>query len=99
MDILHDTFERLRGVLTELGVLSPIVEDHIAEVERSVRRDWAGDRPYIARHAEDVIRQLSERNRAILRDWHAGERVDTIARKYGISKKRVYAILKVWGAG
>lgn len=93
-DIVKDTFDRIRSAMVELGLLSPDIDDKMRLAERAVRQDWGGERPYIAKGSEDAARQMSARNRAIIRDWKNGERLCFIARKYGISRQRVKQIIE-----
>lgn len=93
-DPIRDVAERIRQAMTELGLLTAEVEAVIDGAEADTRNDWAGDRPYIAKVGERVRRMISERNRAILRDWRNGERVSLIARKYGISPSRVCNVIR-----
>lgn len=85
MDIVRDILARIMAASSSLS------EEMALEIERQIRRDWGGDRVYIARSPEG---DLSERNRAILRDWRAGERVSLIARRYRVSRRLVYKIVR-----
>jgi Mor family transcriptional regulator len=87
MDILNDIAERL--------VAGGACHDLTARVLADVRRDWGGEETYICKNAESPTRVVTRRNAALLRDWRLGERVPLLARKYQISTKRVYAILKL----
>jgi Mor family transcriptional regulator len=86
MDILHDIEARMIG--------AGVDGDTIRRILSEVRRDWAGENTYIARHGEDPRVIISRRNLALLRDWQRGERVPYLARKYGISVKTVYRIIR-----
>ena len=61
-------------------------------VPKKVARDYNGERPYIGRSIE-VEREMSARNRAIIREWKAGERVALLSRRYGISARRIRQII------
>lgn len=87
-DILQDVFERLA---TALEKAPPA--DAIKHVEEAVRRDWGGERCYIGKRPEDHAEQLSRRDAAVRKDFRAGERVELLARRYGISVKRVRQIV------
>lgn len=93
-DPIRDAVERIRRIMEEHGMLSPKLESAIAAAEDETRQDWAGERPYIAKRGERTVLLLSERNRAIIRDWKAGERQALLARKYGISRQRVKQIIE-----
>ena len=69
-----------------------------AEWCASVEADWGGERPYIGKGAS-AQRAMSQRDAALLRDWAAGERTQTLARRYGISTRRVRKIIELSQAG
>ncbi len=85
MDILEDLYTRL----VQIGFKDPKIERVVMEV----RTDWKGERPYIGVRME-IDRQMSERNRSIIRDHKAGERVTFLARRYGLSRKRIWEIIR-----
>ena len=84
----------IEGLTGQLGISPDTAGMLAAELVAGVSRDWRGERPYIGPPAE-VRQQLSARNAALLRDWHNGERIPLLARRYSISVKRVYAVLKL----
>lgn len=88
-DIIQDIMERVAEQLGERA--DP---EALKRIEASIRQDWGGDRPYIARLGEDARAAISARNAAILRDVRKGEAVALIARRYHISRKRVYQIIR-----
>lgn len=90
MDILADIKQRIADKLC----LAEEVADMLGLVLDEVRQDWGGERPYIAKSGEDVRRQMSARNRAIIREFKNGERVPYLARKYGVSRQRIWTIIK-----
>ena len=61
------------------------------QVDAQARAAWGGDKPYIATHSAD---SYSSRNQAIIRDYLAGERIAYLERKYGLSRARVWQIIK-----
>lgn len=64
------------------------------EVEQDVRRDWGGDRPYIAKTGE-VGRQLrSARDIQICTEHRRGERESYLSRRWNISIRRIRQIIK-----
>lgn len=89
VDIIRDIIDR---VSDRLG-LPDEMRDMLGLIERDVRRDWGGDRPYIAKAGESVKETVSRRNAALLLDYRAGERTSFLARKYGISRRRVRQII------
>lgn len=82
------------GLTGHLGVSEDAAGLVAAALVGELYRDWRGERPYIGPPAE-ARQALSARNQALLRDWQAGERIPLLARRYGISVKRVYAVLKI----
>lgn len=95
-EFVEDLRERMIENLTgQLGISAETACLVAATVADDLLRDWRGERPYIGPSAEDVRRRQSARNEALLRDWRNGERIPLLARRYGISVKRVYAVLKI----
>jgi Mor family transcriptional regulator len=90
MDIVRDILDRIAAALAADGGLTDQIAD---QIEAQIRHDWGGDRPYIAKAGESAQAEISRRNAAILRDWQAGERPAAIARKYRISRVRVWQIV------
>lgn len=89
-DIVTDTLQRL----AERAKIPAKVR---AEVETEIRADWGGERVYIPKRGENDQQQLSERDARIRRDFRRGEREPLIARRHGISVKRVRQILQCSG--
>lgn len=69
-------------------------EDVREMLDASIRSECGGDRHYITRQGEAYRNEMSDRNRAIIREWRAGERISYLARKYGITKQRVSKIVQ-----
>jgi Mor family transcriptional regulator len=84
MDIIEDLEQRLKAI----GFKDPKIEKLFFEV----RREWAGERTYISCQYE-LKKQVSARNRAIIRDYKNGERVALLARRYGLSRAMIYQII------
>lgn len=93
MDIIRDILDRVAHCMG----LDDSIRDILDLVEREVRRDWGGDRPYIAKVGEtaalETAHRIAHRNAQILRDWRNGERTALLARRYGISPRRVRQII------
>jgi hypothetical protein len=85
MDILEDLHARLVAI----GFSDPKIE----KVVMDIRTDWRGERPYIGVRYE-AERRMSARNRAIIRAFKDGESAPLIARRFGISRARVWQIIK-----
>ena len=81
----------LQGVSARLGDPPANVS---LELEHEIRRDWGGDRPYIAKVGEAGHLERSRREAAIRGEHQRGERVGYLARKWGLSARRVQQIVK-----
>lgn len=92
-EFLDDAVARLTREMRSLGISAEVAVMVAAEWRRGTERDWGGDRPYIAKTGEAAQAVLSRRNAALLRDWQAGERPAALARKYKISRVRVWQIV------
>lgn len=80
-DLLAIVCRRLPGLSVELA----------AEVAAEVRGLWGGSRPYIARRAGEG---RSARNEAIRRDYHRGERLPLLERRYKLSQGQLSRIIR-----
>lgn len=84
-DIIEDIFAAVIA-------MAPQFRAELEKIKHDKREQWAGDRPYIARRAGD---SNSPRNEAIRRDyWQNGERIPLLERRYGLSKARLWQIIK-----
>lgn len=88
-DVVTDILARVDAALRE----GDETDAALAQVEREVRRDWGGERPYIAKAGESARREQSLRDEQIRRDFRRGERVALLARRHGISERRIRKIL------
>ncbi|MHB8947548.1 MAG: Mor transcription activator family protein [Rhodoferax sp.] len=63
-----------------------------AQVDKEVREQWGGDRPYIG------VRRgagSSARNESIKRDyWQNGEHIPLLERRYGLKARQLWYIIK-----
>ena len=75
-----------------LGISKQTAQMIGSAIQRQVGCEYDGDRPYISNGAE-AAREMSARNRAIIRDWRAGERVALLARRYGISVRHIRRVI------
>jgi len=89
-DIIKDILSRVE----EVFIKKKSCREFLDKIEAEIRRDWGGDRPYIAKVGESASTETSKRNAAILRDHQRGERPTYLARKYGISRQRVHEIIR-----
>lgn len=75
-----------------LGISEETAKMVASALPKTVAKDYNGERPYIGK-GRDAEREMSSRNRSIIRDWKAGERVALLSRRYGISSRRVRQIV------
>lgn len=94
-EFVTDATARLVAVMRHLGISAEVAGMVAAEWSAGVVRDWAGERPYIGTDAGEVRTAMSRRDAALRADWQAGERTPALARKYGISHRRVQQIVKM----
>lgn len=87
LDLVADIFQR---ITEKHGKLPAKLAN---EVEQEVRADWGGERHYIAKVGESGKVQMAARDQQICREHHAGDHDELIARRHGISVKRVRQIL------
>lgn len=96
-DFIADASERLITSMRALGISAQVAGMVAAEWSAGIVRDWGGDRPYIGSTEADASRERARRDRALLADHAAGERVPLLMRKYSMSRARVYQILESAG--
>lgn len=87
-DIVRDVLHRVIARIGDVPANIPL------EVEAEIRRDWGGDRPYIAKAGEAGRVQRSLREGAIRAEHQRGVHVNALARKWDISIRQVQRILK-----
>ena len=85
-DIVTDIAQRLKTIIPGFN------DAHAADFEKWVRREYGKERHYISAHGEADC-ELGSRNRSIIRDFKQGERVGFLARKYKISRQRIWQII------
>ena len=93
-EFVADAAERIVTIARALGVSTEVAGKIANEWQAGVIADWGGERAYVGKSTEKQ-RAASRRHAAILRDWQAGERVAALARKYRISRSRVYSIVNL----
>jgi len=83
---------RLLDAAATLGTLTAEIID---QIEAEIRQEWGGERFYLPRTGESdrLAAERDARNRAILRDWRNGERIELLSRRYGLTRKRIYEII------
>ena len=90
-DIIIDIMQRVRAMLAQPPATQADADRALAQLEKDVRATWGGDRPYIAHRSGDGH---SERNSRIWRAWQQGQHISYMARKEGISPRRVEQIVR-----
>jgi Mor family transcriptional regulator len=86
-DLISDIIARLQS---EQGPIPPAVA---MKIEASIRRDWGGERHYIAKTGEIGNHILAARDQRIISESRRGDHDELIARRWGISTRRVRQIL------
>jgi Mor family transcriptional regulator len=66
----------------------------LQRIEGDIRRDWGGERAYIAKQGEHGRAVQSARDECIRRDFRRGERIELLCRRYGLSARRVQEIVR-----
>lgn len=81
-------------------ILSRITEGHtklpakaLRKIEADIRRDWGGERHYIAKVGESGRAVLAERDQRIREQARNGDHIKLLSRRWNISEKRVRQIL------
>ena len=85
MDIVRDILDRVFGA----------TDRPLEDIEREIRSDYGGERVYVPRDGDHAHTEISLRNAAIRADWQRGERIELIVRRYKVSRRRVYQLVKV----
>lgn len=67
----------------------------LTEIELQVRRDWGGERTYIARSKDDpkAREYMTRRDAEIRRAYALGETARLLARRHGLSERHVRRIV------
>lgn len=91
-DVLSAAIRQIADLLQQQGFeFRP--QQQIA-VESKLREMFGGERVYIGKTSVDAIQHVSQRDRAILRDWRHGEHVPVLARRYGLSDRHIRRIVQ-----
>lgn len=88
-DVVSDILARVDAALREEDAPAAA----LCRVEAEIRRDWGGERPYIPKQGESGRRQQSQRDDQIRREFRRGERVALLARRHGVSERRIRKIV------
>lgn len=85
----HDIIDDLLRIV--LSMAPGFTAALAAQVDKEARARWGGDRPYIGTRSG---RGSSARNANIKRDYLAGEHFHLLERRYGLSRSRLWEIIK-----
>lgn len=92
-DFADDLKSRMVHGMTAAGVTVETASMVAAEILHGFMRDRAGERVLIAKSGASRI-EKSQRDRAIIRDFKRGERVPLLARRYSLTRVRIWQIIK-----
>lgn len=87
-DLLTDIIQRVGERAGKLP------KSTLRTIEADVRRDWGGERHYIAKVGESGREQQTLRDQSIRHEHRRGDHDELIARRWGISLRRVQQILR-----
>jgi hypothetical protein len=92
-DIVSDILQRV--VATVPPRIAQQLGLQLVEIEVQVRRDWGGERHYIARRADDPASRayMARRDATIRREHRAGATAKLLSRRHGLSMRRIQQIL------
>ena len=91
-DVIRDAIETVIGYVRD-GRLE--LQAAAEAAERDVRINWGGERVYIGKTGAEDLREKSRRDAAINRDWQRGDHIPVLARRYGLSDRRIKQIVQV----
>lgn len=84
----------MADILRRVSERVPLVDvDAVREIDTAIRQDWGGERPYIAKQGESARADMDQRNARIREQHRRGERVPLLARRWGITERRVRRIV------
>lgn len=93
-DIIRDIITRIQeGLMDSIGLPEQVV-DLLTIVDRDIRREYGGERPYIAKTCEEDLANTAKRNNAIRRAWKSGEPVPVLMERHGLSRANIYRIVR-----
>lgn len=85
----------MADILGRVAATVPLSPDVVERIDYDIRRDWGGERPYIAKAGETPSRRArSARNERIRADYARGERVALLARRYGVTERAIQKVLR-----
>lgn len=95
-EFVADSAERIVTIARALGISTEVAGKLASDWQASVIADWGGERAYVGKSNEGQ-RAATQRRQAVLRDWRAGERVATLARKHHMNERTVRKIVSQSG--
>lgn len=87
---MNDPLSQMLQRVAEITALPP---DQIHAIEAELRADWGGERAYIARMGECVMRLQAQRDIRIRQQHRDGESVRLLARRWDLSERHVRRII------
>jgi Mor family transcriptional regulator len=87
-------YDIVADILQRLAAFPALGAEALATLDRQVRRDWGGERPYIAKVGESARAVMSARDAQIRAQFRRGDHVEVLSRRHGISARRVQQILR-----
>lgn len=86
-DVLRDFLNRLVHAIQQTP--DGFSETVIRQIERQVRNDWAGERPFIAKEPD-----REKRREVVMGELKRGTPVADISEKTGLSRRRIYELYR-----
>lgn len=87
IDFVRDLTDRIIAGVVRLSAIDK------ARIAEEIRQCYGGDRPYVARNGESARALMVRRDQAIWHSYRRGEPAPLLARRHGISVRRVQQIL------
>lgn len=83
----------LTDILQRVAQIQALPPEATAALEADLRRDWGGDRAYIARIGECALRLQAQRDIRIRQQHRQGESVKFLSRRWELSERRIRQII------
>lgn len=88
-DLISDILSRVRACCSPKAV----EKIDLAKIEAEIRRDWGGERHYIAKEGEDARMVLARRDQRIREQARRGDHVPLLSRRWNLSERHIRRIL------
>ena len=93
-DLIRDILTRVQDRLMQrLGVPDELI-DILTVVDKDIRHEYGGERHYIAKTCEADLAHAAKRDNTIRESWKNNEPVALIAQRHGITRQRVWQIIR-----